>query len=71
MGALLLGHAVEHRRRARILVAQPRGELGIDQPVLLLGTDGEGQDLAPVERGEIALVGMEQPAQHRKIVRID
>ncbi len=56
MLVLFGGHFLEELARARIGLAQARGEFGIDAPILLLGGDGEREDFALGQRGEVAPV---------------
>ena len=55
VAVLFLRHAVEHRGRGGIAGAQGLGIGLVDAPILLLGGDGEGKDLALREIVEAAL----------------
>ena len=54
VNVLLRRHLVEHFGAVRVVVVQAVGEIGVDAQVLLLIADGEREDLAFGQIGEIA-----------------
>ena len=54
MIAFLVGHFGEHLGAAGIVLAQALGDVGVDAVVLFLVGDGQGEDFAFGQIGEIA-----------------